>query len=47
MAEPQWPRAGPNGTTYRTSNPERFTSEIRWYESCLQAKGYSRGPVPN
>ena len=25
----------------------RFAAEIRWYESCLQAKGFSRGPAAN
>jgi len=40
-------RSSADGTTYRTSNPDRFASEIGWYKSCLQAKGYSRGPVPN
>ncbi len=40
-------RSSPNGTLYRTSAPERFATEIRWYESCLQAKGFSRRPAAN
>lgn len=28
--------------TFRYSNPDRFAAEIRFYESCLQAKGYVR-----
>jgi hypothetical protein len=40
-------RSSPDGTLYRTSNPERFAAEIRLYESCLQAKGFSRRPAAN
>ena len=40
-------RSSPDGTLYRTSNSERFTAEIRLYKSCLQTKGFSRGPVAN
>jgi hypothetical protein len=35
-------RVTPDGGTYRISNPDRFTAEIRFYESCLRAKGYTR-----
>jgi hypothetical protein len=38
-------RTSPDGTLYHQTNPDRFTAEIRWYESCLQAKGYVRGPA--
>jgi|SRR5258708_7888859 len=43
----QFERTATQGTLYRQTNPDRFTAEIRWYESCLRTKGYSRGPVPN
>jgi hypothetical protein len=43
----QLERTAPDGTLYRRTNQDRFPAEIRWYESCLQAKGYSRGPVAN
>jgi hypothetical protein len=43
----QLERTAPDGTLYRRTNPDRFSAEIRWYESCLRTKGYSRGPVPN
>ena len=35
-------RVTPDGSTYRISNPDRFPAEIRFYESCLRAKGYTR-----
>jgi hypothetical protein len=35
-------RVTSDGSTYRISNPDRFASEINFYESCLRAKGYSR-----
>jgi hypothetical protein len=35
-------RVTPDGSTYRISNPDRFSAEIRFYESCLTAKGYTR-----
>jgi hypothetical protein len=38
-------RTSPDGTFYRTSNPDRFAAEIRWYESCLRAKRYVRAPA--
>jgi hypothetical protein len=43
----QLERTAPDGTLYRRTNQDRFPAEIRWYESCLRTKGYSRGPVPN
>jgi hypothetical protein len=35
-------RVIPDGGTYRISNPDRFTAEIGFYESCLRSKGYAR-----
>jgi len=35
-------RVTPDGGTYRISNPDRFTAEIGFYESCLRSKGYAR-----
>ena len=35
-------RPTPDGTSYRISNPDRFTAEIGFYESCLRSKGYAR-----
>jgi hypothetical protein len=32
----------PDGTTYQVSNPDRFAAELRLYDSCLRAKGYTR-----
>ena len=43
----QLERTATQGTLYRQTNQDRFPAEIRWYESCLRAKGYSRGPVAN
>ncbi len=41
----QMERTSPTGSTYRQSNPDRFPAEIRFYDACLKAKGYVRGPA--
>jgi hypothetical protein len=35
-------RVTPDGSSVRISNPDRFSAEITFYESCLRAKGYRR-----
>jgi len=35
-------RTSPSGATYRQSNADRFPAEIRLYETCMQAKGYTK-----
>jgi hypothetical protein len=41
---PDQVQRNPGGSTYRLSNQDRFSAEIRLYDSCLQAKGYVRAP---
>ncbi len=41
---PDQAQRSPDGAIYRISNQDRFAAEIRLYESCLQAKGFSRAP---
>ena len=30
--------------TFRRADPDRFAAEIRFYETCMRARGFSRGP---